>query len=69
MKPAKELDCVQMKTDIQQQLLREVAELEEEEAEKRRAERLSRDPTLGAFLRTKRADETRSTEHEPPPEL
>jgi hypothetical protein len=32
--------------------MREVAELGEEEAHRRRAERLSRDPILGGFLRT-----------------
>jgi len=65
MKPGKEFDCVQMKTEIQERLLREVAELGDEEAEKRRTERLSRDPILGAFLRSKRADEARPTEHKP----
>jgi hypothetical protein len=40
---------------IQERLLREVAEFGEEEAQKRRAERLSRDPILGSFLRTKGA--------------
>jgi hypothetical protein len=45
-----------MKTEIQQRLLREVAELGEEEAQRRRAERLSRDPILGSFLRTKMAN-------------
>jgi hypothetical protein len=51
MKPEKEFDCVQMKTEIQEQLLREVSELGEDEAQRRRAERLARDPILGAFLR------------------
>ena len=32
MKPGKELDCVEMKAEIQERLLREVAELGEEEA-------------------------------------
>ena len=32
-------------------MLREAAELGEEEAQRRRAERLARDPILGAFLR------------------
>jgi hypothetical protein len=52
MKPDKEFDCVEMKAEIQERLLREVAELGEEEAHRRRAERLSRDPILGGFLRT-----------------
>ena len=55
MKPEKEFDCVEMKAKIQERLLREVAKLGEEEAQRRRAERLSRDPILGSFLRTKMA--------------
>ena len=51
MKREKEFDCVEMKAEIQARLLREVIELGEEEAEKRRLERLSRDPILGSFLR------------------
>jgi hypothetical protein len=56
MKPEKEFDCVEMKAEIQERLLREVAELGEEEAQRRRAERLSRGPILGSFLRTKMAN-------------
>jgi hypothetical protein len=56
MKPEKEFDCVEMKAEIQARLLREVAELGEEEAQRRRAERLSRDPILSTFLRTKMAN-------------
>jgi hypothetical protein len=55
MKLQKEFDCVQMKTEIQERLVREVAQLGEEEAQRRRAERLSRDPILGTFLRAKMA--------------
>jgi hypothetical protein len=55
MKPGKEFDCVEMKAEIQERLLREVVELGEEEAQRRRAERLSRDPILGSLLRTKMA--------------
>jgi hypothetical protein len=55
MKAEKTFDCVAMKTEIQERLLREVVEIGEEEARKRRAERLSRDPILGGFLRTKNA--------------
>jgi hypothetical protein len=65
MKPEKEFDCVEMKAEIQERLLREVAELGEEEAQRRRAERLSRDPILGGFLRTKMANGKRFTEHTP----
>ncbi|HEX3742903.1 MAG TPA: hypothetical protein VHW09_03200 [Bryobacteraceae bacterium] len=46
-----------MKTEIQETLLREAADLGEEEARKRRAERLQRDPILGGFLRKKMAGE------------
>jgi len=37
MKTGKEFDCVEMKAQIQQRLLREVAELGEEAAQERRA--------------------------------
>lgn len=53
MKAEKQFDCVEMKADIQERLLREIAELGEDDAKKRRAERLARDPILGAFLRAK----------------
>ena len=65
MKPEREFDCVGMKTESQAQLLREVAELGEDEAQRRRAERLSRDPILGGFLRTKMAVGKDSVEHTP----
>ena len=39
-----------MKTEIQERLLREIAELGEEEAARLRHERLVHDPILGAFL-------------------
>ena len=65
MKPDKEFDCVDMKAEIQERLLREVAELGEEEARRRRAERLVRDPILSRFLRTKLADVPGSAEHTP----
>ena len=55
MKPAKDFDCVAMKNEIQQRLIRECAELGEEEAHSRREERLRRDPVLGEFLLKKRA--------------
>ena len=65
MKAVKEFDCVEMKAEIQERLLREVAELGEEQAQRRRAERLSRDPILGAFLRTKTANGTGAAEQTP----
>jgi len=55
MKGEKTFDCVEMKAEIQERLLRESTDLGEEEARKRRAERLSRDPILGGFLRKKKA--------------
>jgi len=54
-----------MKTEIQERLLREVAELGAEEAGRRRAERLSRDPILGGFLRTKMANGSRPSRQSP----
>jgi len=65
MKTGKDFDCVEMKAEIQERLLREVAELGEEAAKKRRAERLSRDPILGSFLRAKGANCRGSAEHTP----
>jgi hypothetical protein len=65
MKVEKEFDCVEMKTEIQERLLREVAELGEEEARRRRVDRLSRDPILGSFLRTKMGNGKGPAEHTP----
>ncbi len=66
MKGKKTFDCVEMKADIQKRLLRESTDLGEEEARKRRAERLSRDPILGGFLRKKKkAMQHGVTEHTP----
>jgi hypothetical protein len=44
-----------MKTEIQERLLHEIAELGEEEAARLRHERLVHDPILGAFLERKTA--------------
>ena len=65
MKPEKTFDCVQMKTKIQEQLLREIAELGEEEAGKRRKARRLSDPILSAWLRTKGVTEKGPMEREP----
>jgi hypothetical protein len=65
MKAEKTFDCVEMKAEIQERLLREVAEMGEDEARKRRAERLARDPILGGFLRAKKVLRQRATEHTP----
>jgi hypothetical protein len=62
---AKEFDCVQMKAQIQERLLREIANVGEEEASRRRKERLLRDPILGKFLRSKIAPDKETTEHTP----
>jgi hypothetical protein len=65
MKPEEDFACVEMKTEIQQRLLREIAEFGEQEAQRRRAQRLSRDPILGSFLRTKMAEGDGSAEPMP----
>ena len=65
MKQDKEFDCVQMKAEIQERLLREIAELGEEEAARRRCDRLARDPVLGAFLERKAANSGPHTERTP----
>jgi hypothetical protein len=65
MNPEEKFDCVRMKTEIQERLLHEIAELGEEEARKRRKERLMRDPILGAFLRAKMTMEKDVPEHTP----
>jgi hypothetical protein len=67
MKAGRKFDCVDMKAEIQDRLLGEVAELGEEEARRRRAERLSRDPILGSFRRTKLTNGKESAEHTPAP--
>ena len=48
MKQPKGFDCVQMKSDIQQQLLREIEKLGEEEARRRQRERVMSNPILTA---------------------
>jgi hypothetical protein len=64
MNDEKAFDCVAMKAEIQHRLVCEVAELGEEEARRRRAERLARDPILGGFLR-KKAEREEATEDAP----
>jgi hypothetical protein len=54
-----------MKTEIQERLLREVAELGEEEAARRRRDRLAHDPILGAFLERNTANSGPRTERMP----
>jgi hypothetical protein len=54
-----------MKAEIQEPLLREVAELGEEEAARRRRDRLARDPILSAFLKRKTASSGTHTERTP----
>ncbi len=65
MKHNKAFDCVDMKTEIQERLLREVAEVGEEEARQRRVERLSRDPILSRFVRANEVVQHASEEHSP----
>jgi hypothetical protein len=65
MKPRTIFDCVEMKTSIQEQLLREIAELGEEEAAKRRKARVLRDPILSPLLQPKGVMRRRPMEHEP----
>jgi len=65
LKQDKKFDCVQMKAEIQERLLREIAELGEEEAARRRCDRLVRDPILGAFLKRKTASSDSRTERTP----
>ncbi len=65
VKVAKEFDCVQMKAEIQERLLSEIAEVGEEEAGKRRKERLLVDPILGRFLRAKMASQKEPAERAP----
>ena len=50
MKHEKAFDCVRMKAEIQERLLHEIAEWGEEEAARRRHERLAGDPALRGFL-------------------
>jgi hypothetical protein len=61
----KTFDCVRMKAEIQERLLREIAELGEEEARKKRKERLLRDPILGAFLRAKKTTKKEASAQTP----
>jgi len=65
LKQDKKFDCVQMKTEIQERLLREIADLGEEEAARRRHERLVHDPILRAFLDRKTASSGPHTEQTP----
>jgi hypothetical protein len=65
LKQDKKFDCVQMKAEIQERLLREIAELGEEEAARRRCNRLAHDPILGAFLERKTASSGPHTERTP----
>ena len=50
MKNHKEFDCVQMKWDIQQQLLNESRGMSQEEVRRTQQQRIAADPLLGPFL-------------------
>jgi hypothetical protein len=54
-----------MKTEIQERLLHEIAELGEERAAQLRRERLVHDPILSAFLDRQAAGSGRCTERTP----
>ena len=54
-----------MKIEIQERLLREIAELGEEGAARRRRDRLARDPILGTFLERRTANSGPHTERTP----
>ncbi|HXB72455.1 MAG TPA: hypothetical protein VNY05_29730 [Candidatus Acidoferrales bacterium] len=56
-----------MKDEIQARLLGETVELGDEEAGRRRNERLLRDPILGRFLRAKGTIRQESGERTPAP--
>jgi hypothetical protein len=47
----KDFDCVEMKRQIQEELLREAQVLGEEEANRRQWQRVLDDPILGPFVR------------------
>ncbi len=47
----KDFDCVEMKNQIQADLLREYEGLSEEEIQKRRCERINADPILSDLVR------------------
>ncbi len=53
MNKKKDFDCVQMKWDIQQRLLQEEQALGTREAERRREERLRKDPVLSDLIHAK----------------
>ena len=65
MKQDKKFDCIRMKTEIQERLLREIAEFGEEEAARRRCDRLVHDPILGVFLERKTASSGPHAERTP----
>ena len=50
MRTGKTFDCVQMKWDIQQRLLKEFQQLTPEEARRAQQHRIAADPLLGPFL-------------------
>ena len=60
MRKAKPFDCVQMKWDIQQKLLREEAGLSVEERNRRAEARALADPVLGPWFRQVQAVAGRS---------
>jgi hypothetical protein len=51
MKREKEIDCIEMKRRIQEQILQRYTGVEPAEARRRQEEEIAGDPILGAFLR------------------
>ncbi len=51
MKKPDDFDCVKMKWDIQQRLLKEYAGASSEQARLSQQERIAADPLLGSFLK------------------
>ena len=55
MKKNKKFDCVKMKWDIQQQILREFAGVPDQEAHRIQMDQVMQDPILGPFYRKVRS--------------
>ena len=55
MKKNKKFDCVKMKWDIQQQILREFAGVPDQEAHRIQMDQVMQDPILGPFCRKVRS--------------
>lgn len=58
----KQFDCVRMKHEIQQEILREMQSLSPEEQQRRTAQEIESDPVLGRLWRRARRIETAGRE-------